>query len=362
MACSILTHLQSSNDFSANVVIGQKFNPSSALPIPQQFALVLVVIVGIVLISKNKSSCFKCFRILPFMGKISYSIFIWHQIVFAFFRNSIADSFSVSSAIIVSLFTLLLSFCSYTLIEKRVRNNIKTVLVGVIMTSVLLLASFHIYFHEGVTRDIAELDVVKGQEHRNMFGQYCDRIFQYNDFEGGIEKKKVIVVGVSFARDFANVLLESPFKDSIDLAYCEGWNNKGCIEKALSSDIVFSFSSKNDIPVEVLNCASLNNKVFGIGTKNYGSCNGIIYARRNSPNYYRLTNQIQPGYIELNNKWKKEWGDNYIDFITPVLEGEGRVRVFTDDNKYISQDCRHLTQAGAKYYARIIDWTNVFDN
>ena len=38
----------------------------------------------------------------------------------------------------------------------------------------------------------------------------------------------------------------------------------------------------------------------------------------------------------------------------PVLIGD-RVRVFTDDGMFISQDCRHLTEAGAKYYAKILE-------
>lgn len=41
--------------------------------------------------------------------------------------------------------------------------------------------------------------------------------------------------------------------------------------------------------------------------------------------------------------------------IGAVQNEDGSVRVFTDDHYFISQDCRHLTQYGAQYYARIID-------
>lgn len=34
---------------------------------------------------------------------------------------------------------------------------------------------------------------------------------------------------------------------------------------------------------------------------------------------------------------------------------EGRIRVFSDSNMYISQDTKHLTQGGAQYYAKILD-------
>lgn len=37
------------------------------------------------------------------------------------------------------------------------------------------------------------------------------------------------------------------------------------------------------------------------------------------------------------------------------MNDEGRIRVFTSDKKFISQDCRHLTQSGAKYYSSILN-------
>lgn len=55
------------------------------------------------------------------------------------------------------------------------------------------------------------------------------------------------------------------------------------------------------------------------------------------------------------------WGDYYIDFLgLSVIDGE-RVRVFSDEGKYISQDCYHLSQTGAKWYANRIDFKKVFD-
>ena len=39
--------------------------------------------------------------------------------------------------------------------------------------------------------------------------------------------------------------------------------------------------------------------------------------------------------------------------LTPVRTGNESVRVFSDDYKIISQDTEHLTQGGAKYYAKI---------
>lgn len=47
--------------------------------------------------------------------------------------------------------------------------------------------------------------------------------------------------------------------------------------------------------------------------------------------------------------------DHYIDMITPVLSKDGKIRVFTDEQHFISQDCRHLSMFGAQYYAKVLD-------
>ncbi len=45
-------------------------------------------------------------------------------------------------------------------------------------------------------------------------------------------------------------------------------------------------------------------------------------------------------------KFKEKYEDHYIDMLAPVMITDTKVRVFTDDNKFISQDCSHLTKAG----------------
>lgn len=67
------------------------------------------------------------------------------------------------------------------------------------------------------------------------------------------------------------------------------------------------------------------------------------------------------GYNELNSLWLHEWGEeNYIDMIAPVLIEGNSVRVFTDDGKFISPDTGHLSQAGAKWYAKVLDWDMIW--
>ena len=97
------------------------------------------------------------------------------------------------------------------------------------------------------------------------------------------------------------------------------------------------------------------NKLRIVGNKNYGESNGIIYAKRHYNDYYKQSVRIPDELKKANKRDKEMFGSRYIDIMQPVTLADGSVKVFTDDNKFISQDCRHLTMAGTKYYSRILD-------
>ena len=92
-------------------------------------------------------------------------------------------------------------------------------------------------------------------------------------------------------------------------------------------------------------------KTYLVGTKYFGVSNGLIYQRRFSANYKDSSIVIPENIMELNRRLKALRGDHYIDMIAPVQNADGSVRVFTPEGKFISQDCRHLTRSGARYYA-----------
>ena len=49
---------------------------------------------------------------------------------------------------------------------------------------------------------------------------------------------------------------------------------------------------------------------------------------------------------------KKEWGNKFIDLINVNIDKNKTVPVFTENCRFISQDCRHLTKDGAVYYSK----------
>ena len=103
-----------------------------------------------------------------------------------------------------------------------------------------------------------------------------------------------------------------------------------------------------------------NAEAWGIGTKNFGESNGIIYKNRHRPDYYQQTIKINQNFFKMNEQMKKEWKDKYIDLLDLSVVSDGRVVVFSQDNKFISQDTRHLSKGGAEFFAKKIDFDKIF--
>ena len=334
------------------------------MPFSGNVALLLTVaLTGVVVACKDGGSRILRSRVLAWLGKMSYSIFIWHQVLLAFYRYSVSNDVTIGFTLNFLIVTMIVSCLSYFFVEKKISGSHKSFIGWSIAAILVMIPSGWLYLNAGVVRDIPELDIKKEEVRRDMFGEYCDRIYQYKELPDANGKSNVIVEGISFGRDFANILLESKFRDSINLVYVYRWQEaKNIAELVSRADFIFTFSRKQKVPSEVWDNLQPHAIIKGIGTKNYGECNGIIYRNRHKSNYLQQTIEMEHGYWETNEQLKKEWGtESYIDLIEPVLVEENRVRVFSDNGYYLSPDNRHLCKAGAQYYAKILDWDKIFE-
>lgn len=353
------------NSTDYNIVTGA-LQPGNDL-IPQQVLLIATVIItSILLASNNQNSTLinQLERIKPigWFGQISYSIFIWHQPLLAFYRYYISETITLPAFILFIAITTLLSIATYYTIEKKISINKATRFIIICAFVLINGAAYAIYANAGVVRDVPELDVKKGNVHKGMFAEYNDRVYSYNkDFDESNDNINVLIIGNSFARDWGNILLESPVSDKINVSYIFAIDKK--YESRISkSDYIFIFDMKSNIPDYFWSNVSKYTKIWGIGTKNFGTSNGIIYKNRKKDNYTSQTIKIISNFEKINDIMKEEWGeDKYIDLYSIVKEADGRVRVFSDDGKFLSQDCRHLTKGGAQFYAKHIDFNAIFN-
>lgn len=298
---------------------------------------------------------------LAYFGKRSYSIFIWHQVLLAFYRYFVSNQITVPFVIGFLAVAIGVSELSYRFIEQKIKVSHKSFIGWTLAAVLVTIPAGWIYMHAGVVRDVPEQNITFDNVHRNMHAEYCDRVYDYNkDFPEDNGKINVLVEGVSFGRDFANCLLESEYADSVNLSYVFTWDEKYA-ERVAHADKVFSFTSKNDVPLYVWNNLKDDAEAWGIGTKNYGESNGIVYVHRGSESYKDYCIPLNENYRKLNDQWAKEWGDNYINFVEMATVEGGNIRVFTPDGKFISQDCEHLTKEGAQWYTKKIDWRSIFN-
>ncbi len=293
-------------------------------------------------------------KILAPIGRMSLSIFLWHQPLFAFYRYFFADELSPSILACLIGFALLLSVFTYYIIERRITIN-KTSRVCLIL-SFLIVNSFALWIYQkgGIVRDIPELGIREDETDPIAFEQYTDRIYQYDhEFSQDDSKKKILVIGNSFARDFANILLESPIRDSIQLSYHYGLED--CpLTRVCQSDRIYFFGWKHDVPNVIWSNLKAEADVWGIGTKNHGTSNGIFYRNRFRCDYFAQRTIIRDDFQVVNCKLKEEWHGNYIDLLSLTISSDGTVPIFTPDHHFITYDGRHLTSSGACYYVRLL--------
>lgn len=328
---------------------------------PESLLIPITVVLSAFVLSSHNSNRMLTKSILEnktfiFLGKISFGLYLWHQLLLSFTRYIFIQELEYLHLALIFVGTVVLSTVTYYWIEQPFRNK-KKVSSAVVLSAVVLLftvttvTSLCIYFKAGVVRDVPELEVYSDNAQRNMHAVYNDRIYQLQDKAfSSKEKLKVLLIGNSFARDFGNVLLESRFKDSIEISYIYRVKDK---HKRLieNSDYIFATAAVSEAaetwPIS-------NSKLWIIGIKNFGVSNGIFYNSQ-AKGYLQQRTDVENRYLVRNRVLRGIWGERYIDYISPVVDVDGRMPVFTPEGKFISQDCRHLTHAGALLYAKIFE-------
>lgn len=338
--------------------------------IPANIKLVAIVALSVVLVMSSNALENKVTgnAVLAKIGAASYSIFVWHQVLLAFYRYMISSHFTVWSYILFLIAIAVLSWLTYRFVEQKTsvwlkENKSKIIFYAIIIVAFLGLTAFagYIFKKGGVVRDVPELYISKS-DHVNHKA-YNDKIYQLDKpFE--TNKQHWLVVGNSFGRDFANVILESPIADSVEVRYIYDADYKKAEygERFATADIVFLSSLGTD--EESIQEMELVCKTYGfntdnlviVGTKNFGASNGQFYIKRNSPYYYKQRTKMDAGYYERNSRLKDQYGDRYLDLIGLVIDEDETMPVFTPDHHFVSQDCRHFSQGGATWFGQLIDW------
>lgn len=315
------------------------------------------------LLSAKETNLFSWFIRNPFINTIgltSFSIYMWHQPILAFTRSKFDFEGSLFVIFSIIFMTLIVAYASYRLIEQpfRDKTNISNKFLFVFcgtLTFILIVSSYVIYSKSGVVRDVPELEIYsKNEVVKNLHSKYNDRIYSMNQDFKDSTKIHILLLGNSFARDWGNILLESNLKNQIEISYEQIYETKPSIYSLISkADRVYFSDSLSQRYKTLLIQQGLDlQNIYILGEKYFGKNMGIHYSPFNKDHhYYGQKTHIPEKIIARNNIIKSQYKDHFVDFLEVSMNDSNEVSIFTPDKKFISQDTRHLTKAGAIYYS-----------
>ena len=328
---------------------------------------ILGTVMFIVFSSDSKSSG-KLFANKPtqLVGSMSYSIYLVHMPMLAFFRLSSEEEPSTIAEMICVCVSVIVAFPIWRYVENRFRGTAWSAKVfystTVALFGLLLLVGFSVHSTYGFQK-YSRFDYGDNPQ------RYVDKPYELSRYSFDRDgKQRILIIGNSFARDFINVLSESDSSNSLDIVYLKKIvNNDNEKELIMSADIIFAVSSAGagakDVVGDELMLSTLKLKeyltefaagdVYMVGTKNFGWNNNFVKLKKTSSlSGYRVS--VNRSNVIANIIEKSVWKDNYIDIIDAVSDKDGKVPLFTSGGKFISFDGDHLTKAGAKYLAPVI--------
>lgn len=302
---------------------------------------------------------------ITFLGVASYSLYLSHQVFFAFYRYIVNNLFAPFTNLWLLIATIAIGIIFYYILEKpfsgyiakKKSNSYRLNLVSLFLALIITSISFNYYKQNGLVRDVPELSLYVGQNNQTPD--------QYNDFPHNLNsdfknngRQNIFVIGDSFGRDWVNILMEAGVDSMYNISYTM-YVDKNTKDRLSNADYVFVATN---LPFfESYNYHEIYPELFSrnfwrVGLKSF-STNflGNIYRKRNSSGYYDTTGKENDYAKNINLFEKAYFKDNFIDMMAPITQKDGTVRLFTKDKMLITQDGIHLTKAGAKMYAEKLD-------
>ena len=321
----------------------------------------------IILFSKETtfSTRFLVMKYVVGLGLISYSLYLWHQPIFAFLRIISLEKPSEIFLLLSVVLALIISLFSYRL--ERVFRDKKAIsskaFFSLGLVCLLLIVGTGLYLHqsEGFYKTYPELEnsELKG-EYANTNDGYVISASRFLNKEFVYENKSnLLITGDSFARDFINMGESNGYFSNYELSlkelncfnnneispesYKDSFNNADMV--VISYRVLRSEKEKSCFLNQLKYLQSLNKEFIVIGTKDFGyNLNRPL--KRKMYDYRALVSEE----ILLFNRYLIETipEKNFVDVLGIIADKDNRVRLFTTERKMVSVDRAHLTYFGAK--------------
>ncbi|MDR0747933.1 MAG: acyltransferase [Helicobacteraceae bacterium] len=373
-------------------------------PFPSRFAPFAAIGAAlIVLFASSNTMVAKTLSLKPLVGigLISYSLYLWHWVIFAFARVCGVESKYAFLPLIA--FAFLIAYLSWRYVEKPFRNRAFLSRKQIFSLSLCAAVFVTIGGVGGVITKGApwrfnenEIDLLTTHTARtNYVVSRYDALYKRIGFSGG-DRRKVLIIGDSFSQDFYNVILEAGFFRGAE--FRSSFVGRVC-QVYRGEEDPFDFISDENIPI----CKSVYNdsfislqdmliakadiiiiaaawrrwsaerlrqtidnlhiapatRIIVIGSKSFGAINTKNYLDIPIERRSDLRNEVAKDYLETNAIMRGAFANQTrVDFVDlhKIICGENSVScpIFTPQGALISYDGSHLTEAGAQYIGDLL--------
>lgn len=372
-------------------------------PFPSLYALVPVLGTALLILFGEKDTFAAKLlsnNILVGIGLISYSAYLWHQPLFAFARIKLLNQPPEFLMFILSIISISIAFLSWKYVEKPFRNLIffkqKTIFIGSFLgILIFIFVGLSGHLSNGFEERFSQEDRVFFAQINNKYNsQYVEK--KFNDFkmsEWKEGKKKVFLIGDSFAQDLTNAIHEVEILENISLStwfvrarcgnlfissiekekfiherYRRGcWSvnyfeNQEVVSRLKTADEVWLASSWKNWEVELMpeslkNLTAITNANIRIfGRKDFPYFKPHKYLGLNPKKRSLFHEPIDIQSIKLNEKFMKLIeGYSFIDVQSLICGGDVmKCKIFDSNGDIKTYDGGHLTKYGAKFYGESI--------
>lgn len=318
----------------------------------------------IIAFTKPDSYIYKILSSKPIIliGLSSYSIYLLHQPILSFLRLATEGHANTYKQLIWALTSIPLGYLSWKFVESPFRNKTivsNKVFYGLSVFSFLSFLSIGLFLHKSY--GMHEYTVFSKYSYGVNPQAYADRAYSLSKSNFNTDRKKMLIIGNSFARDFYNALEENNVTNGYEVIYLFSYDQDISLSRKLlnNADVTILVSSSGmanrAIDPYVLRTNAIkkkdemdkysNGNYYYIGTKNFGFNNNFLKQVDwdNSKDYMVKINESN---INADKIESEVFNKRYISLLN-IFRDNNKTRVFTDNHKFISFDTDHITKDGA---------------